>query len=275
VPEDAPVSAAPPEFAGETARYYARHRRQYPVELIEHLRLFSRGGRGRLLDLGCGTGQLLLQLAGFFDHCIGIDPEPDMLREAERLAHERKVHNVRWIRAGSSDLLEMEPQLGHVDLVTIGTAFHFMEPHATLGAMTRIVPPGGAVAIAYNGTPMWLHEDLWAQTLRRVLESRLGQVPDLDVAAEGLRSGELTMREVGYTSIERWEHTYESVIDTDFIVGHIFSALSTEQILPNRRPDFEKQLRQEIVAIAPTGEVTETVSVRAVIGLIPGAGVQP
>jgi SAM-dependent methyltransferase len=269
LPEDAPVGAAPPQFAGETARYYARYRRAYPTELIEHLRLLSRGGRGQLLDLGCGTGQLLLQLADSFDHCVGVDPEQDMLREAARLAHERQVRNVRWIRATSSDILGLEPQLDHVDLVTIGTAFHFMEPRATLHALKRIVRAGGAVAIAYNGRPMWLQTDRWAQTLRRVLESRMGPVPDLDVAAEGLRSGELTMRELGYTGIERWELTYESVIDVDFIIGHIFSALSSGQIPSEQRPGFEEQLRQQIAAIAPSGEVTETVYVRAVIGLIP------
>jgi SAM-dependent methyltransferase len=256
-------------FAGETARYYARYRREYPTELVEHLRRFGRGGRGRLLDLGCGTGQLLLQLAGFFDHCVGIDSEPDMLREAARLARERHVGNAEWIQASSSDLPGLESELGPVDLVTIGTAFHFMEPQATLRALMRIVREGGAVAVAYNGSPMWLHPDPWAQTLRRVLESRLGPVRSLDVAAEGLRASELTMKDLGYARIERWEHTYESTVDIDFIIGHISSALSPVQIPPEQRPDFDEQVRQEIAVIAPSGSVTETVAVRAVIGYIP------
>ena len=77
------------------------------------------------------------------------------------------------------------------------------------------------------------------------------------------------MRSLGYTSIKRWEHTYESTIGIDFIVGHIFSALSPTQIPPEQRPEFEKQVRREIAAIAPAGSVTETVAVRAVIGQIP------
>ena len=258
-----------PAFAGETARYYARYRRPYPTELIEHLRRFGRGGQGRLLDLGCGTGQLLLQLAGFFDHCIGIDSESDMLNEAARLARERRIGNAEWIQTSSSDLLDLESQLGLADLVTIGTAFHFMEPQATLRALMHLVREGGAVAVAYNGSPMWLHPDPWALTLRRVLESRLGSVRDLDVSAEGLRACELTMLSLGYTSIKRWEHTYESTIGIDFIIGHIFSALSPEQIPPEQRPEFGKQVRREIAAIAPAGSVTETVAVRAVIGHIP------
>jgi SAM-dependent methyltransferase len=273
LPQDAPVDPLAPAFAGETAHYYARYRRAYPTELIEHLRWFGRDGRGRLLDLGCGTGQLLLQLASFFEACVGIDSEPDMLREAARLARERHIDNAEWIQASSSELLDQESQLRPVDLVTIGTAFHFMEPQATLRALMRIVREGGAVAVAYNGSPMWLHPDPWAQTLRRVLESRLGPVRDLDVAAEGLRACELTMRALGYTSIERWKHTYESTIDIDFIIGHILSALSPAQVPPEQRPDFEKQVRQEITPIAPAGTVRETVAVRAVIGQIPAATV--
>jgi hypothetical protein len=135
----------------------------------------------------------------------------------------------------------------------------------------RLVREGGAVAVAYNGSPVWLHPDPWAQALRRVLESRLGPLRDLDVAAEGLRVCERTMRNLGYTRIERWEHSYESTVDTDFIIGHVFSALSPAQIPPAQKPDFEQQVRRELQAIAPAGSVTETVAARAVVGQIPTA----
>jgi SAM-dependent methyltransferase len=266
VQAEAPLDSTRPAFAGETARFYARYRREYPRELVEHLRRFHRGGRGRLVDLGCGTGQLLLLLADLFDHCIGIDPEPDMLREAKRLARERHIDNARWIHAGSGDLLDLE--LGPVDLVLIGTAFHFMEPRATLSGLMRVVRKAGSVVVAYNGSPMWLHPDAWALALRRRLESRVGPVRNLDVAVEGLRLCEVTMRDLGYTRVERWEHMHESRIDVDFIVGHIFSALSTAQIPLDQRPDFEREVRRDIAAISPNGYVTETVAVRAVIGQV-------
>ena len=161
-------------FARDTATFYAQYRRAYPAEFVARLRAM-RGGGGRLLDLGCGTGVLLLQLAPFFDQAVGIDPEPDMLREAKKAAKEQASENVEWIRGSSADLQALATALGRFDLVTIGTAFHYMEPHATLGELQRIAPDG-VVAVAYNGSPMWLHPDPWAKALRSVLESRLGQV---------------------------------------------------------------------------------------------------
>jgi len=252
-------------FAGDTASFYAQYRRAYPAELVDRLGEFGCGGRGRLLDLGCGTGALLLQLVPFFGHAVGVDPEPDMLREAGRATRDQDFEKVEWIRGSSAELQALAPPLGRFDLVTIGTAFHFMEPAATLSELQRIAA-GGVVAVAYNGTPMWLHPDPWAKELRRVLENRFGPLQDADFTAEALRAAEETMNALGYTQVGRWERTYVETIDVDFVVGHIFSATSVDQIPLAQRQDFAREVSSAIATVAPSGRVDEPVSVRAVIG---------
>jgi SAM-dependent methyltransferase len=252
-------------FASDTATFYAQYRREYPPELISRLQEFSRGGRGRLLDLGCGTGQLLLQLAQFFDRAVGIDPEPDMLRKARIAARERNVGNAEWVIGASGELPTLEAALGRFDLVTIGTALHFMEPRSVLSELQGIAA-GGAVAVAYNGSPMWLHPDPWAKALRSVLETRLGQLSDADFTAEALQAAEDMMRDLDYTQVERWERSHVESIDLDFVLGHILSATSTDQIPSAQRQDFAQEVCAAITAVAPSGRVVETVSVRAVIG---------
>lgn len=252
-------------FAGDTAGFYAQFRRAYPSEFIARLREFGPGGGGRLLDLGCGTGILLLQLAPFFGQVVGIDPEPDMLRQAEKAATRQGSENVVWIRGGSAELHALAPALGEFDLVTIGTAFHYMDPHGTLSELQRIAP-SGVVAIAYNGSPMWLLADPWAKALRFVLERRLGQLGDTDFTAEALEAAERTMSDLGYTEIERWERTEVEPIDVDFIVGHILSATSTDQIPPSEREAFAREVSTAIHTAEPRGQLIETVPVRAVIG---------
>jgi SAM-dependent methyltransferase len=249
-------------FAGATASCYARYRRGYPPGLVERL-----GGvrGGRLLDLGCGTGALVCSLALSFEHAVGMDPEPDMLREARRAARERGIGNVTWIRAGSTDLGRLAPRLGRLDLVTIGTAFHLMDARATLVDLQRIAP-GGAVAVAYNGTPMWLHPDPWARALRRALESRLGRLDDVDFTAKALRAAEDGMRDLGYSGIELWEQTAVETVGVDFVVGHILSAIPEGRIPPSERQGFAHDLTSAVTAVEPSGRVVETVTARAVVG---------
>jgi ubiquinone/menaquinone biosynthesis C-methylase UbiE len=268
VDAETPSHTAGRPFAGDTATFYARYRREYPPELVSRLQEFSRVGRSRLLDLGCGTGQLGLQLARFFAQVVGMDPEADMLREAARAASKRNIGNIEWVRADSRDLPRLEPSLGRFDLVTIGTAFHLMEPGATLESLHRIAV-GGGVAVAYNGSPMWLQSAPWANALHGALEDRLGPIGDADFTDEAIEACETTMRNLGYTQIERWERIYEETIDTDFVIGHMLSAISTAQIPATHRRAFAEEIRAALEAIAPSGRVTETIPVRAVIGRPP------
>ena len=45
------------------------------------------------------------------------------------------------------------------------------------------------------------------------------------------------MRDFGNSGIERWEQSYEETIAIDFVVGHILSATSSEQIHSRRGPN--------------------------------------
>ncbi|MFI7635941.1 class I SAM-dependent methyltransferase [Nonomuraea sp. NPDC049400] len=86
-------------FAG-TGVFYARFRPGYPRAFFDDLvRRFGLDGSGRLLDLGCGTGQLTIPLAGHVAEAVGVDPEPDMLAEAAQQALAAGVGNVTWARA--------------------------------------------------------------------------------------------------------------------------------------------------------------------------------
>jgi ubiquinone/menaquinone biosynthesis C-methylase UbiE len=253
-------------FAGETANFYAKYRRGYPPEFVARLAAVGGDGAGRVLDLGCGTGALLLELAPAFEQAVGIDPEPDMLGQAARAARERGIGNVEWIESSSAQLQELEPPLSRFDLVTIGTAFHFMEPRATLGELKRIAPCG-VVAVAYNGTPMWLHPDPWAKALRAVLENRFGRpLRGNDFTDDALDAAERTMHDLSYAHVERWEHTETETIDLDFVIGHILSAISAEQIPSSERKAFAHEVSAAIAAVEPSRIVSETVRARAVIG---------
>jgi SAM-dependent methyltransferase len=63
-----------------TAGYYEQFRLPYPDAMIADLaRRAVPSGRGRLLDLACGTGQLAFPLRDRFTDVWAVDAEPGML----------------------------------------------------------------------------------------------------------------------------------------------------------------------------------------------------
>jgi precorrin-6B methylase 2 len=92
-------------FAG-TAKYYAKYRAPYPPEIFADIaRIFNLDGTGRLLDLGCGTGELAIPLAKYFEQVLAIDPDAGMLIEARKKATAHKTLNIKWAEGSSRTLL--------------------------------------------------------------------------------------------------------------------------------------------------------------------------
>jgi len=79
-----PDRSAEPDFAPNlfrgTAADYDRYRLGYPDALISYLRTdLALDGTGRLLDLGCGTGQVARALRPYFADVWAVDAESDMI----------------------------------------------------------------------------------------------------------------------------------------------------------------------------------------------------
>jgi ubiquinone/menaquinone biosynthesis C-methylase UbiE len=51
--------------------------------------------KGTLLDLGCGTGELTVPLAQYFEKAIGLDPSPETLDEARSRTKENNARNIQ------------------------------------------------------------------------------------------------------------------------------------------------------------------------------------
>ncbi|TCL72630.1 methyltransferase domain-containing protein [Rhizobium sp. BK251] len=247
-----------------TAAYYTRYRVPYPDALIERIadRAKLRPG-GRLLDLGCGPGQLGIAFARLTGaEVIGLDPEPEMLAAAAEDARQANV--AITLRQGSS--YDLEPDLGRLHMTVMGRSFHWMDRTATLEALDRLIEPGGSVVLFHDrhisSTPDW-----------RSVVNQLAETysPEKNADRERRRSPdwiphEAVLMRSPFCDLERIGVLRERELDIDDIVGRAYStSVTSPQALGDRAEDFEAALRAELLRLAPEGRLTEIVEVNGLI----------
>ena len=149
-------------FRSGTTRPYQEHGEGFMREIAEALKTLPRifldlvlprlpglGARleegGRVLDVGCGGGWALVQLAERFPRtsCVGIDVEPYSVELARRLIAERGLEGRCEARVQSAGELGED---GTYDVATSFLVIHEIAPKAKAGAfaaVARALKPGG------------------------------------------------------------------------------------------------------------------------------------
>jgi ubiquinone/menaquinone biosynthesis C-methylase UbiE len=117
----------------------------------------ARGGRGRVLDLGCGTGRTL-PLFEPSARVVALDPCRDVLRRAGRRAPRALL-----VQAQAEALPFRD---GVFDVVTGGLVFCSVgDPPAGLREARRVLAPGGALRLlehvrSHHAWQAWLQDRL-------------------------------------------------------------------------------------------------------------------
>jgi SAM-dependent methyltransferase len=241
-------------FRGPVAEFYARFRRGYPEPVVTALvDALDLEARSRVLDVGCGTGQLTIPLAAHIRAALGVDVEPDMLRFARCAARDAGVGNVSWLLASDAELDAVSVLTGeHVfDAATIAQALHWMDVPRLFRTLHRLVRPGGGVAVVTNGEPQWLLDTGWSRALRAHLEEWLGQPLRARCGTDrnAQRAYREALAEAGFGRIEETAVEYREVLVFDALVGSVYSAMTPETLPTGReRETFETRLRAALGA---------------------------
>jgi SAM-dependent methyltransferase len=255
------------DFGGEAAGYYHRFRHGYPSAVTEALaNAFGLSGQDVLVDLGCGTGQLTLPMARYTRAVIGMDVEPDMLERGQQAARDADVRNVTWMLGGDTDIPALRRLLGDrsVGAVTIAQALHWMNHRELFRAVVPLLRPSGGIAVVTNGTPLWQQETDWSRALRAFLEHWLGttltHACGTDEQSQRRYRDDLTAAgfDVVTTAVD-----YVASLDTDQLIGGVYSAMGSRIPAAGERPAFAERLRE---AVAPHDHFSEPVHVAIVVG---------
>jgi SAM-dependent methyltransferase len=134
---------APPDAFGNTAREYELGRPEWPDELIDRVvGELELGPDATVLDLAAGTGKLTRSLVPRFARVIAVEPD-----EAMRGVLEEVVPGAEAL-AGRAEAIPLEAN--SVDAVFTAEAFHWFASPQTVAEITRVLRPGGGLAIFWN-----------------------------------------------------------------------------------------------------------------------------
>ena len=103
----------------------------------------------RIVEVGCGTGQMCLYLARADRLVVGLDLSRAALRLGAEAARRFGLERVRFVE---SDLRDSGVRPGSFDVVySSGVLHHTPDPRASFARLARLARPGGAIVLGvYN-----------------------------------------------------------------------------------------------------------------------------
>lgn len=254
----------PTLFAG-SASYYSKYRPRYNDDLYQLLiNEFRLDKTGCLLDLGTGTGLIAIALSPYFQRVIGVDPDPEMLKEAKQEAELDNIHNIQWVNTQAENI---SSQLGEFRLVTIGRAYHWFDKPKVLKLVSDRLIEGGGIAITYTHQDIWHSLEPWKMKVLDVVKKYLGEkrrvgngiIDDLDATY-----GELPrlLRESGFCTPKMETIIMDKTWTKDSWIGYLYSTAFCRPVyLGDQLGAFEQEMGETLISLFPSDEFIEHIPV--------------
>ena len=151
----------------------------------------------RILDVGCGTGTLAIQLKSEAPavNVVALDPDPSVILRAQRKANKKNLE-IDW-RVGFLDE-PISESLGKFTKVVSSLVLHqtpLKEKRRILRLARSLLRTGGTLHIAdYGCQPSWLMRKLFRNTVQRI-----DGIPDTQPNADGVLPD--LMKSAGFTDV--------------------------------------------------------------------------
>ncbi len=167
-----------------------------------------------ILDYGCATGSIALEIAGMAKEVRGIDISSNMIEIAKRKADERGIKNIAFTKATIFD-----ERLGEAafDLILSLSVLHLAEnPAQVMDRINRLLMPGG---VFISATPC-LGEGTFPGVLMSVpifLLSKTGILPPINFFSGSSLTASIT--DAGFRIIEQEDLLVRPVRECFIVAG--------------------------------------------------------
>lgn len=192
------------------ADLYDASRLTYPTEMVDFV-VTTAGldADSAVLEVGCGTGQLTEQLAGFDFALTAIDIGPSMVAAARRRVGD---HGVSYQVTAFEDLVAPDHSF---DLIVSGSAYHWIDPDVKYQVPARLLRSGGWLAVL--GTQE-RYDDPFGAALERLWHAHINDAwpwrpPPAD--AVGIKATGLFEPPISRTHSQRTVTTPDVLVDVE------------------------------------------------------------
>jgi trans-aconitate methyltransferase len=233
-----------------------RYRPPFPIEVFDVLESLHAHRPTRVLELGCGTGDLTLGLLQRADRIDAIEPSAAMLAAArERIGLD--AANVRWVPTRAE-----EAQLeGPYTLAAGAESLHWMDWAAVLPKVAASLADGAFLALVERATAA----TAWDGELRELVQtfSTSQDYRPCDLVAELADRG--LFRESGRrtTASSPFVQSIENHVES----MHSRNGFSRDRMAADAATEFDRLYRELLERHSPGGMVTLAVSATVVWGV--------
>jgi SAM-dependent methyltransferase len=223
-PEDLHRDRERAESFGSIARLYDRYRPAPAPAFVDELVALQ---PAKVLDVGCGTGKVARALLDRGLDVLGVELDP-------RMAEIAREHGVTVEVAA----FEAWDDRGRTfDLITCGSAWHWIDPVRGWRKIARVLRPGGSVARFWNHTEI---EEPLRSALLEVFARVLPEVDHSSGRRRGVAGEDPRVEHRSYP----WERTYSA----DEWVALISTYSVNQTLEPSRLAELQRAVHETITA---------------------------
>ena len=212
-----PHARGPYTAFAEVAGSYERGRPGYPEEAVRWL---AGDEPHDVIDLGAGTGKLTRALVALGHRVVAVEPLDEM-----RAQLEVALPGVR-AAAGSAEAIPAPD--ASADVVTSAQAFHWFDHAAALAEITRVLGPGGRLALVWNSRD---DRDPWMARLSELIGNETVGADDVCAPIDASRL---------FGPVETAAFSFEQTLDRETLLDLILSRSYCAKLpLVDREPILE------------------------------------